>query len=125
MTRRNSSEEDCNWQFRVIPVLLAVLASVLIGWAISLIPNVEGVKITTFILGALSSAIYLLAYANAGDSRSALVIKCTSLTAMMVSNAILALMAIWCQTPTYFILVVALFVLCFIAITYKVAKSNQ
>lgn len=112
-------------RFDVVSTLFALMGAALIGWGISLIPKMEEIKTLVWILAGVSSAIYLLCHANAGGSRSAIIIKYTSWTTLIVSNITLGLMSIWCQTSQYFILVASGIVLAFCAITYGVAKADQ
>lgn len=122
---QNIDSNDSVIRFDVVYSLLALCGAALIGWSISLIPEIEDIKTLVWILSGVSSAIYLLCYANAGGSRSAMVIKYTSWTTLLISNFILAIMSIWCETSTYFILVACAIALCFIAVAYSVAKANQ
>ncbi|MDE6296992.1 MAG: hypothetical protein K2L89_04015 [Muribaculaceae bacterium] len=117
--------DDSVMRFDVVYTLLALCGAALIGWAISLIPEIKDVKTLVWILSGVSSAIYLLCYGNSGTSRSAIVIKYTSWTTLLISNLILAIMSIWCENSTYFILVASVIALCFVAIAYSVAKANQ
>lgn len=122
---QNIDSSDSVMRFEVVSSLLALCGAALIGWMISMIPEIKDFKNLVWILSGVSSAVYLLCYANAGGSRSAIVIKYTSWTTLLISNFILAIMAIWCETSTYFLLVTCAIALCFIAIAYSVAKANQ
>lgn len=117
--------QETTARFDLVYTLIALAGAALIGWAISLIPNVEEIKSLVWILAGVTSAIYLGCYANAGTSRSATVIRYTSWTMLLLSNFVLAMMSIWCVTTTYFTIVSAALALLFIAIVYSVAKANQ
>lgn len=126
----NSSIQDIDITgtvFRFDPVfsILAVAGAALIGWAMSLIPDTKEIQTLVWILSGISSAIFLLSIANVGKTRSSTVIKFLAWTILLISNFILALMSIWCENKTYFILVIAVIVLCFIAIAFGVGRTRQ
>ena len=123
--RNNMDEADAVIRFDLVYTILSVCGAILIGWAISLIPESHEMKTLVWLLSSGSSAIYLLLYANAGNKRSATVIKYTSWATLFISNLLLLGMSIWCHNSTYFILVTCAIVLFFIATVYSVAKANQ
>lgn len=97
----------------------------LIGWTISLIPSEQNAKILAGVVGGINAAIYLLTQFNVGGSRSATVIKSTAWAVLVISTIIIAIMAIWCVTPAYYIIPTALIALIFLTIAIGVARSGQ
>ena len=116
---------DAVFRFDPVYTILALAGAALIGWAMSLIPDAQEIQTLVWILSGISSAIYLLCYANLGNTRSATVIKYLACTTLVISNFILALMSIWCENATYFRLVITVIVLGFTTIAYGVGKTKQ
>lgn len=113
------------FRFSLAYTLIGILISGLIGWAISMIPQTDELKMVAGIAAGLNSALYLLTQFNVAGSRSATVIKSTSWFVFVVSTIIVALMAVWCVTPAYFIITLSLIALTFLFVVIGVAKSGQ
>lgn len=128
MSNRSIQEIDMTdnvFRFDLVYTILALAGTALIGWAMSIIPDTQKIQTLVFILSGISSAIYLLCYANLGNTRSATVIKYLAWTTLVISNFILALMSVWCENATYFRLVIAVIVLGFTTIAYGLGRTKQ
>ncbi len=105
--------------------VIFILGSALLGWTISLIPDISVIKITAGLCSGILAAIFLLAYANTGGSRSAIVIRSTAWFALTASTLVTIVMGIFCSKTEYFFIVSAFIALVFLAVAYSVARSGQ
>lgn len=112
-------------RFNMTFTLIGLAIAGLIGWAISFIPSDDHIRLTAALAAGLSTALYVLTILNVGGSRSAVVIRSLSSTTLIISLIAVTLMAIWCTTTAYYIIVLGLIALIFLGITVAVAKSGQ
>lgn len=123
--RQVAEEEHHVWRFNPVLSVIFILGSALLGWTISLIPDISAIRITAGLCSGILAAIFLLAYANTGGSRSAIVIRSTAWFALTASTLVMIVMGIFCSKTEYFFIVSAFIALVFLAVAYSVARSGQ
>lgn len=57
-------EEHRVWKFNPVLSVIFILGSALLGWTISLIPDISAIRVTVGLCSGILAAIFLLAYAN-------------------------------------------------------------
>lgn len=121
----NPIENYSVFKFNVVGTVIAVLASALIGWGVSLIPDTGQTQLVAGLCAGAIAAVFLVTSANASGSRASIVIRTLAWTSLVLSIIISLCMAAWCENYRYFILVNGALLLAFAGITYGVAKSGQ
>lgn len=123
--REEADEEYRVWNFNPVMSVIFILGAALLGWTVSLIPDISSIKVTSGFSTGILAAIFLLTYANVSGSRSALVIRSTAWSGLTVSTLIMILMSIFCTKTEYFFIVSAFIALIFLAVAYSVARARQ
>lgn len=113
------------FRFNVTGTVIAVLAGLLIGWGVSLIPDAARMQLVAGVWAGVMAAVFLTVSANASGSRASVVIRAVAWTSLALSVIVSLCMAAWCEDYRYYILVNGLWLLAFAGIVSRVASSGQ
>lgn len=112
------------FKFAFIPFAIALIASTLVGWGVSLIAK-PSVELYAGIAGGVSAAVFLLTSAMARGSRSSVVIKTVS-GAFLTGGIVLSIVFALAVTDIkWYAISFGLLLVAFASIIYNVAQSGQ
>ncbi len=116
--------EESNFKLHPFPLLLAVAASALIGWCISLIAA-EGSALLAGLTSGIVCAITLGTASCTSGGRLTTVIRTACTTFLLAGIAAGIVLALCCHTLAPYIIVDGLLCIAFGAVVYWLAGSGQ